>query len=292
MTSPKGCNLHSLPPYSLAGLSAGGGGMGLSKWYKDFEKYTRYKWEFLRRNPEYQKDFDELDKQPYDFDNYLWCAAWNLSDEVEQEREAFRKRWGLRFPINHRHPYDEIPDYHVKWHIYYWARGDDASKERHGPVEVVGEYRFLMDLWFASHRWEEESADPSGTESDWRPFIEQWAKGTELTLNVDLKYDRKVIMDGVKIWLEFIEKGKRFIQPDKSPVRDRHYFDLYPKYLEVWDLRQQGRPFPEIARTIFPNDFIDQSERKEGDPHPNPGSALVKVQKYYREADRLIKSGI
>ena len=57
-------------------------------------------------------------------------------------------------------------------------------------------------------------------------------------------------------------------------------------------MRQEGLPFPEIAREIFPDDFRGPSELEEGDPEPNPDSALVRVQQYHREADRLIKSGI
>ena len=267
--------------------------MTLARWY---ETYANCKWEFLRRNSDYQEDYDRRSASflipGHSFDDYLYCAAWNLSDEVEEEREAFRNKWKLRFPINYKYSYDEIPDYNVKWHIWYWARGDDPLKEMHDPVEVAGEYGFLMDLLVDSLSWKEKGFGPDGTEDDWNRFIEQYKLGTELTLNIDLEYDRKVIMEGVENWLKFIEIGKRFIRPDKPAPRERQTFDKYPSYLKVWDMRQKGLPFPEIAREVFPDDFKDPSELEEDDPDPNPESALVKVQQYYKEAERLIMSGI
>ena len=267
--------------------------MANSGWYKT---YARFKWEYLRRNPDYQKDFDELARTfliPYhSFDDYLYCLAWNLSDEVEEEREAFHKKWKLKFPINFMYSYDEIPDHHVKWSLFFWARGDDASKERHGPVEVAGEYDFLMDLWFDSLTWKEKGFDPNGTENDWSRFIEQYKKGTELTLNIDLEYDKKVILAGIRIWLDFIDKGKRFITLEGPPSRQRQSFKLYPIYLQVWDLRQQSRTFHDIAREIFPYDFEDPLSLPEDAPPQEPEAKIDLVEYYYHEAKRLVTHGI
>ena len=277
------------PQSPIVGLRVGSG-MNLAAWY---ETYAELKWEFLRRNSDYQEDFDRLSASfpipGHSFDDYLYCAAWNLSDEVEEEREAFCKKWNLKFPINYRHSYDEIPDYNVKWHIWYWARGDDPSAERYGPIDVTGEYEFLRDLWFDSSSW----PDPDGTEDDWSRFVAQYKTSSELTLNIDLKYDKKIIIDGIKFWLSFVEKGKRFIRPDKPAARERQSFKLYPKYLKVWDLREKEElTFREIAEKIFPYDFEDPLSLPENAPPQEPEAKIDLVEYYYREAKRLVTHGI
>ena len=50
--------------------------------------------------------------------------------------------------------------------------------------------------------------------------------------------------------------------------------------------------WPDIAKEIFPKDFKSEDELSASDPDPNPESAIVKVQQYYKEAKRLIAEGL
>lgn len=73
----------------------------------------------------------------------------------------------------------------------------------------------------------------------------------------------------------------------------RRQFKLYDKYLEVWDLVQQkGKHWTEIAKVVYPKDFISESEQLESEYEPNPESAVEKVQQHYKTACELIRNAM
>ena len=45
-----------------------------------------------------------------------------------------------------------------------------------------------------------------------------------------------------------------------------------------------GENWTEIARNVYPEDFMDESEKLKSEYTPNPESARVKVEKHYKAA--------
>jgi len=250
-----------------------------------YRTYAKYKWECLRRNPDYQKDFDELAKPPDYFEEESNCD-WFMWRRPGKDPDikiivAFQRKWKLPHPVNYKYSIDEISLDATRERMYSWAKGHDYSIDSDLVVKILNEYDDLRLLDFDAAR-----------DQVFDDYIEEYKKNKKLVLEIDLEYDKETILATIKYWLELIGQLKEFIAPEKPPTRERHSFDKYDDYLKVWDMRQKGLQFPEIAREVFPEDFIDPSKLEEGDPHPNPESALAKVHQYYKEADRMIKSGI
>ncbi len=284
--------------------------MDLEQWYKT---YAKYKWEFLRRNPDYQKDFDEITGN----ENYEEVNLNPYREDVSvKEKEIFGDKWKLPIPLNYRYSIDEMISKSVvgsfvslviATETHLWAMGKDPSMSSMDVIEIMGKYDELLLPELIIPRGEYYGPFPgpdfSGTKEKKREvsefherlireFIKQYKKDRDLTLKFDLGYKKEIILHEIKKLLTFIEQAKRHLPPEKPPSRKRQVFNLYPLYLTVWDMSQKGLPFPDIASEVFPEDFVDPTELEEGDPEPNPDNALAKVHQYYKEADRMIKSGI
>ena len=72
--------------------------------------YGYLKWEFLRRNHDYQKDFDRLTEPPFKSvksskDGFYWML--HTDEEIAEE---FRSKWKLGYPINYRFTISDFDD--------------------------------------------------------------------------------------------------------------------------------------------------------------------------------------
>jgi hypothetical protein len=65
--------------------------------------------------------------------------------------------------------------------------------------------------------------------------------------------------------------------------RARRRLDQYSVYIRVWDLRQNGRAFREIAQQIYPKEYPN---------HPAPKNPIIqRVTDHFRRAKALIHGG-
>ena len=224
------------------------------QWSKD---YAKWKWEVLRRNPKYREDFDELDRQGFSRGDFMRPS---LDEEKEKKKDAFRAKWKLSSLIDHRCSFEELDNYDQR-EVFGWAEGGDPFVEMDTPADI----------------WDDETL---GKE--------------RLAIFVDLRFDKKVILSKIESILEeLIERAETHAPPKEPPTRQRHSFKRYPRYFQVYDLREEeALSFPEIAERIFPDDFKDADSRREGDPQQQPEAKIDLVKHYYREAKRMITYGI
>ncbi len=120
--------------------------------------------------------------------------------------------------------------------------------------------------------------------------------GRYLTLKIDLS---KRIEDIEKETKGIIKFFKNIVDNLNPPVREtgarKQNIKLYKRYLEVYKLvEKKGGKWTEIAKEVFPEDFMSKDEQLESDSDyiPNPESAIAKVHNYYREARTLIAEGL
>lgn len=118
--------------------------------------------------------------------------------------------------------------------------------------------------------------------------------GRYLNLTIDLFKSTELIQEEIKEIIKIFKRMMGKITP--STKRRRQDIELYKQYLRVYKLVQEkgeGK-WTEIAKEVFPEDFISEDEQLESDSHniPNPESAIAKVHNYYKEAKRLIAEGL
>lgn len=92
----------------------------------------------------------------------------------------------------------------------------------------------------------------------------------------DLNWPTKDLLDYAKRVLAYArENYETELQEQGLKVpRSRRRIQDYGIHLKIWDLKQEGKSVPEIARLVFPNEL--------------PSSALQKVRDRLRAAGRLI----
>ncbi|MCE7915747.1 MAG: DUF2285 domain-containing protein [Nitrosomonas sp. PRO4] len=234
-------------------------------------------WAFLRRNPEYQKDYEcfsefpDFVKQsgrhrlanPSDATKFRYCKIPILTDETI----------GEYFVRTH----DETPyfysleDYLIdeKWEILHLA--DPANDEGYNCIP------HLIEL---PREINEVSECPSGkgikpTETGWemvdveatliKPEPESWY---EMTLRFDLRYSIDKQLENAKILMQEKISISDYIQPDypdQDWIRIRGSTGIklknLPMYLRAYDAKQTGATFLEIGKTLQPH--LDEDNAKQ-----------------------------
>lgn len=135
------------------------------------------------------------------------------------------------------------------------------------------------------------------TELQWEGAVHQLAFITELkplddegflTMKIDITRGKEHLLSELRALIDYFKA----IDDDLVSTR-RTQLKLYGEYLKVHDLVQKkGKKWTEIARQVFPDDFIDTDAQQETDYYPDPERARIKVQQYYDKARKLIEEGL
>jgi len=230
-----------------------------------------YKWEFLRRNPEYARDFRNFKNKFgewfgqrgywYDYDRRkdLWSEADEdyFYAEIAPEIGRLCQKWkiGNLFPPG-------------------WRFGRKNGTRMIGSRELSPPTGIAPEL-----NW-----DPNYM----REMIEMGFTGTAdsafryrnlLSLELDLDRPLKDLVEYARyVLVRAIENYKAELQDlgFKVPKSRRRLKD-YDTQLRIWDLSQKKMQVKQIAAMVFPNE--------------NPESALQKVRDQLRAAQKLVSGG-
>lgn len=268
------------------------GKKGKEREFQEWQKIRWYQWEFLRRNPDYKRDYYEFmarfgrwfrkrgfwyqlqrrdaeytDRDLLFYYNNIWpalkaiCAKWCISD-------PFPPEW----TFNERGYYAYRPSRLVSLPTGYTSENAAALWDLEGPVELVSGNRSGA---FTERLRRREPKIKKAQEPSRAP------DGLFLQIKIDVTRSQKELVAYITQAIRLHrDKLSRIGSVSVTKTRTRRRLDQYPVYLRVWDLRQAGRTFREIAQEIYPKEYPH---------HPTPRDPInQRVQDHFRRAEALI----
>jgi len=215
---------------------------------KEAQLVAWYKWEFLRRNVGYRKDYKKFirtfgswfETHGYWYDETI--APWGPQDlrffatVIAPKAKVICARWEIRDLFS--------PDWRfTPSGVYYYKPGwaaflpTDCSKEKAGQGVDLSQF-YLPDEEF-------ENRLPTHAQ----------APKHQLVLKFDLRLPLADLLGQAKeqIWSLKLQYDCSHPQPAKTSATVRRRLGLYDKYLRAWDLKKDGAKFEYIGVVIFAN---------------------------------------
>ena len=215
-----------------------------------------YKWEFLRRNPEYKADYSEFmarfgawfRRRGFWFDTKRRLRAWTKKDEGYFRTEIA--------PV--------ITRLCQKWQVatlcppdWQFGREDGRHQFRRGEFEFLPtslepgqnwageEIQALLDLGFTG---------VSGVARRHRNhFLVEF--DLELPMKDLLECSKRALRSGQESYRTELREQK--VRPSAA----RRRFEDYDDHLKAWDLSQEGKSAAEIARILFGSERLYGKQR-------------------------------
>jgi hypothetical protein len=170
-------------------------------------KFAEYKWEFLRRNPKYIDEWEELQEQI----EQSYGAQRPPTGEPTEEEIDFCMKWEILNPLSPHNSLHEM----VK---SFGEVSKHEPLERRGSIELekMQFYNLIDPLWMLRKLpvsfiggWEYEYDDDTDTV---HAFIsDKLSKAGLLELEIDLNYSKKRLMDELK---SVIDEWKEIYETD------------------------------------------------------------------------------
>jgi len=250
-------------------------------------RYSKYKWEFLRRNDEYIVDWKQFIKTMED-DSIHPKDGSMAKPEIE-----FCKKWKIASVLDPDQSYDEYVNFSSISEEGDRSENSDTTATKQAPVDYgIDIYRRMFNWLFP----EFFPGRPIVVEDGWdifvygatsRRFIEgHFAKHGKLRIQIDLKYSKRKLMQELKAliddWkilyedshkkllfnnfcadkgvhkfsiseeqrLEFEKVYEKSLKKDKKKYKQKHHFDNFDIYLDVYDLRKKGTSWSKLTKQL------------------------------------------
>jgi hypothetical protein len=253
------------------------------------ERIAWYKWEFLRRNVEYQREHEQFQSEFgawFESHGYWWdteTAPYNehsrffFCSQIAPIAKRICERWEITNPFP--------PS---------WDFAVNGLRKERGSALMIPTFRMIGD----SNRWNLTALDPSLYPDSFSHFtevtkhipetIDSSDSDTEDYRIITVPFDVTVpLRESIAELMLALESGRERYKGKVGPLPDhrklpRRRIEEYEGYLAVWELRTKGRTFEEIARERFPRE-IQQGDRL------SPAVKRVRIQ--YKRANELISGG-
>jgi len=241
---------------------------------KERQLIAWYKWEFLRRNAEYGRDYKEFMR---DFGGWFRKHGYWYDQTKVFDREALQffmaviapkakmicERWQIIDPFSPKWDFEKSGSRRFK-RYFVLSLPTNCHKEDAGRVWDLSDF-LLSEKEF--HKTLVKSTRPKrGPRPD-----------HELTVEFDLRHplDRLLRMstDLIKTRKAVYDRMHPVV-PEATPAVRRR-LDLYEIYLRAWDLREDHNTFANIGQRLFP----DQA------------TATQRALDSFRRAKKLIEGG-
>ncbi len=187
----------------------------------------KYRWEFLRRNQEYQKDYlyitDHLKVTDIIKNSY--------SDLLVKKVLDILSKWGLLNPIPPKLSFDALLKSDKKLKSFYI---DSLSSDENAILIYES---------------------PDGLSSQ-----DLYIKGSMVKLHVDMKFSKEKILDEFSVlinkWQTQLRKLSRKFP--KAKPDERLQINQYEKYLRMYDHHKKGMSFSQLAKKFY-SGYIETS---------------------------------
>jgi hypothetical protein len=234
------------------------------------DEYLKYRWEFMRRNEDYQREWEELYtliekkklRSTEKFKNTdipernTFCEKWNIYKAVNPNLSYDDLRFQNHSKVVSPFQFEERESYHHNWYV---SPLDDV------PVRQLDEKDFHAAL-----------------EGD---SLQQWAEinsriidTSRLPVEINLHYSTAKLVERLK---EIITFWKSTLGSDpeteyskrRSKYQKKLHYGNFDEYLVVYDLRKEGTSWSKIQKAMDLN-------------------SIQTARDYYKAAKKLVSTGL
>jgi hypothetical protein len=226
---------------------------------EDERQYIRYRWEFLRRNPEYKKDYVKLtqgdckDLKEYRHKEKAFCDKWRILVTLNPAINYFEKGWEKKGDHN--------------GHL-------GRSHRVHPDVTTTTFFDDMQHILFPRHLFR-RPVEPINGES-WEQYgPDEWAFNPReiretgaLEIRLDFRYSKRRLLDELELLIDQVKKECR-----QEEYSTSYHFKDFDMHLKVYDLKEAGEKDREIISILKLNSRQD-------------------VKNHYKAAKKYIEKGI
>ena len=248
---------------------------------------TKYKWEFLRRNKRYVRDFREFQKflkQNEDITPETW--------RFKRKQDQFCQKWKLGFPLNPEMNYENYlkyscdPDLPDGEEDLNFAPGDRVLSKGLDVHRLMFELLNPTVFFSVPIKVKDGWAYKHDGDTFHRYIPDRIAETGKLKIEIDLNFSKNRLIKEFKILLDewktlyedaYMKKLFRFfckernihsfpieenfkkefekiyrknLNMKKSKYEKKYHFDNFDDYLKVYDLKKEGKSWAEIAKSL------------------------------------------
>ena len=225
---------------------------GIEKRSHEEVRLCRYKREFLRRNDEYRQDYRAYTGHRVDFEEIKYPNVYLREGESIQEWE--KRMTDLKWP--------KLPGVgHVRLNVGVAGKSDEFDHLAFGTGSQTSKANVLRQKYGINagcplkNPAEEYSLKPL---VPFMPFLDRGVieyspgstraielKPNEVLLKLNVRKPKGDLLADVEM---YVDMARANLAMQGEPVHDtKRQLALYDVYLEVWDLREKGMTFDDIA---------------------------------------------
>jgi len=187
----------------------------------------KYRWEFLRRNKDYQNDYGHIILKLNGMDFF----KNSYPEALRQKVFEILLKWDLLSPISPRLSFNELLESDRKLKSIY--------------IDSLAVNEFAIDCT--------ESPDSLNQK-------DLYMKGSMLKMYVDMRFPKEKILDEFELLVDRWQKPlKKMIKklPRATPEK-RLQLNQYEKYLKVYDHYKKGISMAKLAKKFYPG-YVESS---------------------------------
>ena len=237
----------------------------------------KYRWEFLRRNPSYQRDFETLERQEKAIDLpdgrfYDDLVGSRGRTELTEEIEAFCARWSIKIPLDPKLSFEDLIGRE-------FLRGPSSGKAKR--VEKSPNWVYIERILRTLGGYDASTTKPvfwvplapagggGGKQLDFQQLFLQ----DEYRFIVDLRYSKKEILLAIE---DVIDRLKKERKEAGMETRFPTPFSRYDHLLKIYDMKTEGKSYLNIASVVYSK----EDDRK--------GETTRRVKEEFGEAQALV----
>jgi hypothetical protein len=268
----------------------------------DKYKASKWRWEFMRRNPEYIADYKEMSKLEKKAKHYDEDHVRYHSTAKDEKESSYCKKWEIRKMCDPDKSFDDLfphigVDLHdqelsgaervQKWAMKLYSKHSiDQLGLDQGAINVIHSGGGILpdeDSWIVSF--------PSNMKDD--------MSDNDLIISINfnkvnsLKTLQKEVSKLIETYykapkMEIVKEKRKAKLKIKKPEKKHQKYDIdYDIIIKVGDWKEkEKKKNQQIARILFPSAFKDTTNEI-----ANPESAIRNVSHYYKRYKELINGG-
>ncbi len=265
---------------------------------KEEKLVVHYRWEFLRRNPDFRREIDSfIEKFSQWFNERGWWydpeskygkeESTYLKSVIGPESRTIQRRWNLGRIYPYSWSFDQSGKYELRPGVVIDLASESVSGISRGMKEIDGDVvRLSVDslLWEYENRTGDFDHDnvaviPIEDVPDY--VIEDLSidherdldKRVYFAVNISFPLESSIAKLEAEIRKARLEYKEKYGKFSRTELRPRRRFDEYKSYLQVWDLKEKGLSHAKVVEIL---------------PHLNN---VDTVKDHFRRAKQLVMGG-